>query len=198
MYEYIKGNIEYISQDYLVIDNNGIGYKIFTSSNTLTNIKTNENNTKIFTYLHVREDDMSLYGFMTKEEIDIFKLLLTVSKIGPKVGLSIMSTISPSQFALSLASEDVSVLSKASGVGSKTAKRIILELKDKFKNTITNIESDIVSEINGSNNDVEEAITALLTLGYTKTEIDSVIKKVNLNDYKVEELIKVALRELSK
>lgn len=195
MYEYIKGKIEYISDDYLIIENNGIGYKIFTSSNTLNNINFDELQNKVFTYLHVREDDLTLYGFISKEELDIFKLLLTVSKIGPKVGLSILSTISPRQLAYSIANEDVNLLSKAPGVGSKTAKRIILELKDKFKSNLETINEK--NYINRSNN-IDDAITALLALGYTKNEINKVFVNKNLENYSIEDIIKIALTELSK
>lgn len=195
MYEYIKGVIEYVSDDYIVIDNNGIGYKIFTSKRVISNIIKDGNTSKVYTYLNVREDDMSLYGFLEKQELDIFKLLLSVSKIGPKVGLNIMSTITPNDLAFAITTEDSNKLSKAQGVGSKTAKRIILELKDKFNSSIisNNIEVDITI-----NNELDEAKGALIALGYTKNEIDTVISKININECNTGEIVKKALKELAK
>lgn len=195
MYEYIKGVIEYVSDDYIVIDNNGIGYKIFTSKRVISNIIDEGNTSKVYTYLNVREDDMSLYGFLEKQELDIFKLLLSVSKIGPKVGLNIMSTITPNDLALAITTEDSNKLSKAQGVGSKTAKRIILELKDKFNSSIisNNIEVDITI-----NNELDEAKGALIALGYTKNEIDTVISKININECNTGDIVKKALKELAK
>lgn len=195
MYEYIKGVIEYVSDDYIVIDNSGIGYKIFTSKRVISNIVNEGNTSKVYTYLNVREDDMSLYGFLEKHELDIFKLLLSVSKIGPKVGLNIMSTITPNDLAFAISTEDSNKLSKAQGVGSKTAKRIILELKDKFNSSIisNNIEVDITI-----NNELDEAKGALIALGYTKSEIDTVISKINIIECNTGEIVKKALKELAK
>ena len=138
MYSYIKGTVEEINLDYIVIDNNNIGYKINVSSNTIKDLHLG-NMAKIYTKLIVREDDMSLCGFATKEEMKMFELLTSVSKIGPKVGLSILSFASPGQLGAYILSEDVAKLSKAPGVGKKTAERIVLELKDKVdKNNVEN------------------------------------------------------------
>ena len=154
MYSYIKGTVEEINLDYIVIDNNNIGYKINVSSNMA----------KIYTKLIVREDDMSLCGFATKEEMKMFELLTSVSKIGPKVGLSILSFASPGQLGAYILSEDVAKLSKAPGVGKKTAERIVLELKDKvdknnveFEPTLLSNEPIAVSK--------DEAVDALVALG---------------------------------
>ena len=125
MYSYIKGTVEEINLDYVVIDNNNIGYKINVSSNTIKDLHLGSM-AKIYTKLIVREDDMSLCGFATKEEMKMFELLTSVSKIGPKVGLSILSFASPGQLGAYILSEDVSKLSKAPGVGKKTAERIVL------------------------------------------------------------------------
>ena len=130
MYSYIKGTVEEIYLDRIVLENNGLGYEINVSSFTAQSVHIG-NDAKIFTKLIVREDDMSLCGFATKEEMKMFELLTSVSKIGPKVGLSILSFASPGQLGAYILSEDVAKLSKAPGVGKKTAERIVLELKDK-------------------------------------------------------------------
>ena len=136
MYSYIKGIIEEINLDHIVIDNNGIGYKINASANTIMKVKIGHE-CKIYTKLIVKEDDMSLCGFYDKEELKMFELLTSISKIGPKVGLGILSFASPRQIGAYILSEDIVKLSKAPGVGKKTAERIVLELKDKVdKNNV--------------------------------------------------------------
>ena len=144
MYSYIKGTVEEINLDYVVIDNNNIGYKINVSSNTIKDLHLGSM-AKIYTKLIVREDDMSLCGFATKEEMKMFELLTSVSKIGPKVGLSILSFASPGQLGAYILSEDVSKLSKAPGVGKKTAERIVLELKDKVDKNNVEFEPTLLS-----------------------------------------------------
>ncbi|MBS4539675.1 Holliday junction branch migration protein RuvA [Clostridium sp. D2Q-11] len=194
MYSYIRGYIEEISEDYIVLDNNGIGYKINTSMQTMANIKLNEEY-KIFTHLHVREDDMSLYGFISKEELGLFLNLISVSKIGPKVGLGILSALSVDEVKFAIISEDPNTLSKAPGVGKKTANRMILELKDKVKDyDINKLESKPVS----MNSNIDEALDALMSLGYTKYEATNAMNKLNTENLKTQEIIKLSLNELSK
>ncbi len=194
MYKYIKGTIEEIGEDFIVVDNNNIGYKIFTSSNTILNINNDSNEKKLYTYLHVREDQMSIYGFITREELDIFKLLLSVSKIGPKVGLAIVSTMTPSEIKISISTDDIKTLTKAPGVGKKTAKRIILDLKDKIEDNII-VEK---SSLSLNNNNFNETISALISLGYTKEEAKRAISKIDTDSNNTEDIIKLALNELSK
>ena len=145
MYSYIKGNIEEINLDSLVIEANNIGYKVNASSNTIASVKLGEF-CKIYTKLIVREDDMSLCGFASKEELNMFELLTSVSKIGPKVGLGILSFATPKQIGAYIVSEDVAKMSKAPGVGKKTAERIILELKDKVDKTNIEFEPTLLSQ----------------------------------------------------
>ena len=145
MYSYIKGTIEELYLDHIVIDNNNIGYRINVSSNTLKDLQLG-NMAKIYTKLIVREDDMSLCGFSTKEELEMFELLTSVSKIGPKVGLGILSFASPRQLGAYIVSEDIAKMSKAPGVGKKTAERIILELKDKIDKQNIEFEPNLLSK----------------------------------------------------
>lgn len=194
MYSYIKGYIEEIAGDFIVLDNNGIGYQINTSMQTISNVTINDDY-KIYTYLHVREDDMSLYGFISKEELRLFLNLISVSKIGPKVALGILSSLSVDEIKFAIISEDPNTLSKAPGVGKKTANRMILELKDKIKDY--NIDNLDTKPVNTSSN-VDEAIDALVALGYTKYEASNVINKLNTEDLNTEAIIKLSLSELSK
>lgn len=193
MYDYIMGEVVEIREDYLVLDNNGIGYKIYTSKNSLSTLVDKER-VKIYIYFNLREDGIFLYGFLTREELNMFELLLLVSKIGPKIGIGILSTLSPNEIKLAIINNDVDSLCKAPGIGKKTANRIILELKDRIDDNI-NID-DTLDFIDDTN--VEEAIRALCALGYTKKEIDEVICKIDIKDLTTEDIIKSVLKRMSK
>lgn len=202
MISYIKGKIEYISEDFIIVDNGGIGYKIYVSPNLMSNSKGIGETVKIFTYMSVREDDISLYGFESFEELEIFNKLITVSGIGPKGALGIISTISPSDFVMAVISEDVSTISKAPGVGKKTAQRIILELKDKF-NTENFVEEKIFGESKGLFSVVSkdykfEAIEALSTLGYSRSEAAKAVSAIECEGLTTEDILKLALKKLVK
>ena len=191
MYSYIKGTVEEIYLDRIVLENNGIGYEINVSSFTAQSVQKGKD-AKIFTKLIVREDDMSLCGFATKEEMKMFKLLTSVSKIGPKVGLSILSFASPGQLGAYILSEDVSKLSKAPGVGKKTAERIVLELKDKvdknnveFEPTLLSSEPIAVSK--------DEAVDALVALGYSSSEAKEAVDNCKKDGLNTEDIIKKSL-----
>lgn len=194
MYEYIKGIVAEKRNDIIIIDNNNIGYSIFTSINTLAKTEMNETY-KIYTYLHVREDIMKLYGFIDKDELNLFIMLISISGVGPKAGLSILSTLTPKEIALAIATGDDKVLSKAKGIGKKTAQRIILELKDKFKSLQIEQMDDTI--ITSDNNIAEEAVTALMVLGYKSKESKTIINKVIDKDDTIEMLIKKALNHIS-
>lgn len=198
MYSYIKGTIEELYLDHIVIDNNNIGYRINVSSNTLKDLQLG-NMAKIYTKLIVREDDMSLCGFSTKEELEMFELLTSVSKIGPKVGLGILSFASPRQLGAYIVSEDIAKMSKAPGVGKKTAERIILELKDKIKTEEAiagrSEESTEEKEKAEEQEEQEELIQALQVLGYRRYEINKILPKIKQDS--LEEKIKEALQYLA-
>ena len=194
MYSYIKGIIEEINLDHIVIDNNGIGYKINASANTIMKVKIGHE-CKIYTKLIVKEDDMSLCGFYDKEELKMFELLTSISKIGPKVGLGILSFASPRQIGAYKLSEDIVKLSKAPGVGKKTAERIVLELKDKvdknnveFEATLLTSQPVVVSQ--------DEALDALVALGYSLQESKEAVQKCKKDGLNTEDIIKKSLSYL--
>ena len=199
MFAYIKGSLEEKGNNYVVIDVSGIGYKIFMSNISINEIGDLGTNVKVYTHYYVREDNISLYGFITKEELKMFELLLSVSGIGAKSAITMLSNITPSKFALAVISNDVGELKKIPGVGPKSAQRIILELKDKLK-TEQAIEEDDVQikcEIKKTEN-VSEAMEALQILGYNRREVEKVFEKIANLDVSVEELIKKALSLLAR
>ena len=194
MFSYIKGNLEVKNLNYVVIDVNGIGFKIFMSESAIQSLEETGNNVKIYTHMNVKEDDISLYGFITNEELRMFELLIGVSGVGAKSAISMLSSITPSKFALAVISNDVKTLTKIPGIGPKSAQRIILELKDKLK-TEEAIQTDNI-ELKTSiveNNKLEEAVQALKVLGYTRQEIESVLAKIEVNTLTVEDIIRKAL-----
>ena len=202
MFAYIKGNLEEKSSNYVVIDVMGVGYKIFMSEKSINSIGEIGEKVKVHTHYHVREDDISLYGFLTNEELRMFELLLQVSGIGAKSAITMLSNISPSSFALAVLSNDVDSLKKIPGIGPKSAARIILELQDKLKKEETELmvqkgKEEITKEIEHSIN-AKEAMQALQILGYNKKEIEKAFDKIANTDVSVEELIKKGLSLLSK
>ena len=194
MYSYIKGTIEELYLDHIVIDNNNIGYRINVSSNTLKDLQLG-NMAKIYTKLIVREDDMSLCGFSTKEELEMFELLTSVSKIGPKVGLGILSFASPRQLGAYIVSEDIATMSKAPGVGKKTAERIILELKDKIDKQNIEFEPTLLSQSPVAVSQ-DEAVDALIALGYSTAEAKEAVDKCKKTGLNTEDIIKKSLSYL--
>ena len=199
MYAYIKGSLEVKTKGYVVIDVSGIGYKIFMSETAIEKLGEIGQVIKIHTYLRVREDDMSLYGFNTNEELRMFELLLSVSGIGAKSAISILSNITPSSFALAVITNDVAKMKALPGIGPKSAQRIILELKDKIKTeeAITDVETVDTKEVMIDNEKLSEAISALQVLGYSKKEIEKALQKVD-NTLSVEEIIKIGLKNLAR
>ena len=209
MLAYIKGKLEMKMTGYVVIDVGGLGYKIFMSdagSDKLGNIG---DIVKVHTYYRVGEDDISIYGFNTQEELKMFELLLGVSGVGAKTALAMLETCSPSEFAMAVVTEDVKVLTEIPGIGPKSAKRIILELKDKIKKEqeVEAIKEEIGKKEKQENRfydaieikeKVSEAIQALQVLGYNKKEIEKVIEKLNYKELSTEELIKKGLNLLNK
>ena len=177
MFAYIKGSLEQKSNNYVVIDVGGIGYKIFMATKAIETLGEIGKVVKVHTHYYVREDNISLYGFNTNEELRMFELLLQVSGIGAKSAIAMLSEISPSSFALAVISDDISQLVKIPGIGKKTAARIVLELKDKLKTeeAITKTEEVKLSITNEE--ETSEAIAALQVLGYTKREIEKALEK---------------------
>ena len=198
MFAYIKGVLETKQNTFVVIDVQGIGYKVFMPSNSIDALGEIGEIVKVYTYYYVREDNISLYGFSSNEELRMFELLLSVSGVGAKSGVAMLSEISPSKFALAVITDDVASLTKIPGVGKKTAARIILELKDKLK-TEQALETSEETKTKISNDEnIDEAIAALQVLGYTKKEIQKALEKVETKGLEIEEIIKIGLKYLGK
>ena len=199
MFAYIKGSLEEKANNYIVVEAMGIGYKIFMGESSINSLGEIGDNIKIYTHYHVREDDISLYGFKTNEELRMFELLISVSGVGAKSALVMISNIEPSEFAIAVISNNTSKLIKIPGIGAKTAARIVLELKDKLKNeqTMTKESKEEKTELMDDEK-VEEAISALQVLGYNKREIEKVLDKINLEELALEDIIKKGLLYLSK
>jgi len=199
MYSYIKGSLEIKSNGYVVIDNSGIGYKIFMSENGIEALGEIGDSVKVYTYYYVREDNISLFGFTSNEELRMFELLISVSGVGAKSAINMLSAITPSDFALAIISNDISSLVKVPGIGAKSAQRIILELKDKLKTeeAISKTDSKIKVVIKQNNNS-EEAVAALQVLGYNKKEVEKVLEKIDVSELSVEDIIRKALAYLAK
>lgn len=196
MISYIKGNLETKNIDSIVVDVGGIGYKIYMSATSIDRIGEINNTVKVYTYMRVREDDVSLFGFCTNEELKMFEQLIGVSGIGAKVALTILSNISPSSFALAIISGDVNVLKGLPGIGAKTAQRMILELKDKM-DTQNAIETENLPIKNIVKDDKKrDAIEALQVLGYARKDIELAISKLDTQDMTVEGIIKQGLKYL--
>lgn len=202
MIGYIKGTIEGIMQDSILLENNGIGYRILTSGMVLERIGSMHQETMLFTYLHVREDEMTLFGFPTTEELDTFKLLLTVNGIGPKAALAILSVLTVKDLSLAVMSGDVKAITKANGIGAKGANRVIMELKDKlsFDDLFgTDDGYDDASEIGvvQNSNNVEDTVLALVSLGYSEFDAIKAIKQIpDADRMESEELLKAALKKM--
>lgn len=198
MFAYIKGKLAEKAQNYVVIDVNGIGYQIFVSDLVISQIGEIGNIVKLHTYYYVREDMVCLYGFLNREELRMFELLLSVSGIGAKSAIATLSNITPSSFALAIITNNVSTLTKIPGVGNKTAQRLILELKDKIKTEEAVAKAPETKAVIENNESVEEATAALQILGYTKREIEKAIEHISIENASVEEIIRKALSILGK
>ncbi|MDU7163470.1 MAG: Holliday junction branch migration protein RuvA [Anaerococcus vaginalis] len=196
MISYIIGEIKYIGEDIFVIENNNIGYLINSSFNTIKTLEIN-NEFKIFTKMNVREDDISLFGFSSKDELEVFELLTSVSTIGPKNAIAVLSTLNVDKIKLAIVNNDIDTLTKAKGIGKKTASRIILELVDKVKKMAINEDLTISdTKIVGSNNEIDVAREALINLGYQRNSIDKVLTTLKDTDLSLEQIIKEALKRM--
>ena len=198
MFAYIKGSLEMKSSGYIVIDINGLGYKIFMSQSNIDTIGELHNIIKVFTYVKVREDDISIFGFKTQEELKMFELLISVSGVGAKSALVMLSCIEPSDFAIAVISNDVKVLTKVPGIGNKSAQRIILELKDKLKEEqIEEKLKDSSRKTKDNSENINEAISGLIVLGYSKKDIEKAFEHLDIDNLSIEDLIKKGLILLS-
>ncbi|MDU5229057.1 MAG: Holliday junction branch migration protein RuvA [Anaerococcus sp.] len=194
MISYIIGDVRVINEEDFIIENNNIGYQIKSSLSTLAQIELN-NEYKIYTSLQVREDDMSLYGFFSKDELEMFLLLTSVSSIGPKNAITILSSLGVEEIKLAIANNDIDALIKAKGVGKKTASRIILELMDKVKLMPMSNKKSTISSL-PKNEDLDVAKEALQNLGYAQNDIANVLNDLKDMDLSLEDLIKESLKRL--
>lgn len=195
MFDFIIGDIVSINYEYLVIQNNGIGYRIFASSNTLMGLQIGMKDQMIYTEFHVREDGIFLYGFISKEELDMFNSLLKVSKIGAKTALGILSTLNPNKIKIAIINKDLDTLCQAPGIGKKTAERIIFELKDKID---TNVSLEGLEDVEIVTNSYDEALGGLMSLGYSRYEVENILRKLDLDNMSVEDIIREGLKKLLK
>lgn len=207
MFYYISGILAAANPQMAVIDAGGVGYKLTISENTYDSLPPRHTQekpyAKLYTYMAVREDGVELFGFASETELSSFKMLLTVSGVGPKAAISILSLLTPEKFALAVCTEDRKTISKANGIGPKTAARIILELKDKLlKETnideTAQISADSIAAPKTQTGKLAEAQDALLVLGYSRAEALNALKSIDTQTLGLEEIIKKALKQLMK
>lgn len=202
MIYHLNGTLELCEEGSCVIDCGGVGYKLFISDNTYTAVVGHINEKmKLLTYLQVREDAVELYGFKTHDELSAFKLLITVSGVGPKAAMSILSLLTPDKLSMAICTEDTKTIAKANGIGAKTAARVVLELKDKIAKQafsavpVSEIPSSTVTTGRGSN--LSEALDALVVLGYSRAEAQRALLGVD-PALDVTKIIPIALAKLMK
>lgn len=199
MISYIKGELAQINENSVIIENNGMGYLVMMPASVLSNLPQVGSDIKVHTYLYVKEDILDLYGFLTKDDLNVFKLLLTVNGIGPKGALAILSTITPDALRFAVLAGDSKAISKAPGIGSKTAQKLIIELKDKLKiEDVLDTEKKDSSVVLNEDSAAAEAIMALTALGYSGTEATKAVRMVAENaDDDSEVILKKALKKLA-
>lgn len=200
MISYIRGELVSLESDKAIVDVGGIGYGIFMPGHAMSLLPPTGSEVKLHTYLNVKEDAMQLYGFLTKDDLDVFKLLITVNGIGPKGGLGILSVLTPDELRFAVMAKDVKAISAAPGVGKKTAEKLILELKDKLSiEDVLNhqVEENSSAAAPAGQEKQAEAVQALVALGYGNTEALRAVRKVEMDENTgVEEILKSALKFL--
>lgn len=199
MIAYISGALVSVGENYIVIDNHGMGYRIFVSGKFLEHIPAYGTQIKIYTHMYIREDELTLYGFHSEEELSVFRILIGISGVGPKVAMAILTALTIQELQLAVISEDAKTISKANGVGAKGASRIILELKDKLKMEDmmdAAYEQSIVQDTQDLNA-ARDAILALVNLGYSNSEAALAVKKIgDTSQMDIESILKAALKKL--
>lgn len=204
MFYYISGKLAYLEPSFAVIDAGGVGYKLTVSQTTFAQLSKNgdTDNTKLYTYMSVREDGIELYGFYSSEELDAYKLLITVSGVGPKAAIAILSQLTPQRLTVAILNDDKKSISQANGIGPKTAARIILELKDKLtRSPFADVEDDgaldgLAIPVNSNNR--SDALEALTALGYTRNEANNVLKTIDTANMELDDIIRLALKKIMK
>lgn len=205
MFYYISGKLSALDAAYAVIDAGGVGYKLTISLTTYSSLSntTDKSNVTLYTHMAVREDGIELYGFNSVEELDAFKLLITVSGVGPKAAISILSQLTPQRLSMAICSDDKKAISSANGIGPKTAARIILELKDKLSKVPLSLGSEPdngapVVTGNAGYNKLSDAQEALIALGYSRSDAYSVLKTIDVDKYELDDIIRLALKKIMK
>ena len=207
MFYYINGRLAHLDPSFAVLDVSGVGYKLTISGSTHAamppHLSVSEAPTvKLYTYLAVREDDIELFGFISEEELAAFKMLITVSGVGPKAAISILSTLTPSKLAVAICTDDKKAIAKANGIGPKTAARIILELKDKLQKEVASAtydDSDAPDELSavvGASSKRRDAEDALSVLGYSRSEATAALRTIDTDALELDEIIRLALKKL--
>ena len=207
MFYYLSGKLALLKNDLAVIDVGGVGYKLTISGTTYEAMPANRSvkdppTIKLFTYLAVREDGMELFGFATETELATFKLLITVSGVGPKAAMAILSHLTPEKFALAVCTDDKKTISKANGIGPKTAARVILELKDKLMkeaggaDAFASVASPLAGAPAAKSGKLSEATDALMVLGYSRAEAMAAMKDMDIANMELEEIIRLSLKRL--
>lgn len=207
MFYYISGKLVHLEPTFAVLDVGGVGYRLTVSGTTYEAMPprsvSNPPEVKLFTYLAIREDDIELFGFASQAELSTFRMLLTVSGVGPKAAMAVLSLLSPEKFALAVCTDDRKTISRANGIGPKTAARIILELKDKLLKESGGVIGDgavapSVTPSVGGRGKLNEAIEALTVLGYSRPEALTALKSVDTDKLELEAIIRAALKNLNK
>ena len=206
MFYYISGKLAHLDPTFAVVDAGGVGYKLTISGSTHAamphHLTVSEPPTvKLYSYMAVREDGVELFGFASEEELSSFKLLITVSGVGPKAALSILTQLTPQKLAIAICTEDKKAIAKANGIGPKTAARIVLELKDKLKQqTVFDgdeaLSLDEATDLGGSSGKRKDAEDALAVLGYSRSEASSVLRTIDTQSLELDEIIRQALKKL--
>ena len=200
MIAYISGILADAGENYIIVDNNGMGYKLFVSGKFVDTLPSVGSKIKVYTYMYIREDELTLYGFYSEDELYVFKTLIGISGVGPKAAMAVLTAMTINELYMAVMSDDVKAISKANGIGAKGASRIILELKDKLKveDMLDLSYSDSVKGDNtGDANVVKDVIMALTALGYSASEATSAVRKINSPEsMESEQLLKAALKKL--
>lgn len=201
MIKYLNGILAEVDTDSIVVEVNGIGYGVNVPVSVIENVREIGSNIKIYTYMNVKEDDVSLYGFLTKDELDIFKRVISVSGIGPKGGLAILSTLSADDLRFAVLSDDAKAISKAPGIGLKTASKLILELKDKFdlQEAFEKKSNNVMQTSVRNNSEAQDAVEALVALGYLSTDALKAVRSLDIDDsISSGNIVKMALKVIGK
>lgn len=203
MIAFVKGELAEIKENTIIIDNHGLGYEIAVPQTVFSKLPALHNEIKIHTYMQVKEDGMALFGFISKDDLKVFKLLITVNGIGPKGALGILSALSADDLRFAILAEDAKAIAKAPGIGAKTASKLILELKDKFKledafeQRLMNATDEVLTDRSTMDGICNEAVQALVALGYGSSEAMRAVKMVQItSEMDSEKVLKLALKNI--